>query len=280
MVEKKLRPAPRFLSQDEKPHQSPPQSPNQSFLDSILAAFPAEQLYQMYPDPFTAIAPVAASSSHKFRMARRNLMDQLLTGNPIQRETSEAYAIELITCLALQNALRVAGFVVQLSPQSVEMSTKKQKGVDLIISDLDDTMYLGIDIKFRRGRSPWNRDGYGWNAQQLTPYLYLSLGDFRLQMDDFAELAVRDWLRSVAVPGLNDSKQIPGWRNYSFFVIDRIEKSLFGALKRLESSLQGDSSAPMYGFPADNLEQEIFLEKIAIMQSLFVELKLNQPKNG
>jgi hypothetical protein len=197
-------------------------------------------------------------------------MESLLAGNAAYHEYAQSLAFEHFVNLALRLPLEGSGFLVQLTPQSLEESTDSQKGVDLLIRDEAKLVYLGIDVKLRRGRSRLQRDGFGWNTRLLSPYIYLSLGDFVANTREGTQISVRQWLHQFAIPHINSTGKIPHWDQFRGYLLARIERSLNGYVEKVREYEEFDN---LMGIPSTNESLEILIEKLAVMHCLFVELR-------
>lgn len=240
----------------------------ENFAGSLPDFYPALAHYLVQPDGPELIA----SNSRAFCLSRFHMLETLLHNLPGHQEMSLALALEYLVHLALRGPLSETGFTLDLSPQSLECSQEGQKGVDLLIADSNQLVYLGIDVKLRVGASAYERDGYGWNARLFSPYIYLSLGNFSVSTRDQQQLSVRDWFRSCAVPHIRGSGKIPHLDQFRSYLISRIERSLNGYLERLR---EPEMYSNDFGIPTTANEQALLTEKLATMQSLFTDLRLN-----
>lgn len=238
-------------------------------IENIVASFPPFVQYLLTLDH----PPIEATSSTNFRTSRRRLMENVVSPHEETKDHAEALALEYLAKLALRTRLRDFGFSVQLSPQSLEMSNKPEhKGVDLLISDTNGLVYLGIDVKLRTGRSIKQRDGYGWNKQLLSPYIYLSLGNFYTDIREKEKASVREWFEKCVVPRMNTTGKIPKLPEFCSYLIARIERSLHGYHERL---VEPDGFTHEFGLPETKHELHVLKEKIALVHSLFLELQLS-----
>lgn len=199
-------------------------------------------------------------------------MEELLIGQSEYLEYAQSVAFEHFVNLALRLPFTGTGFVVELCPQSLEMSSREQKGVDLLVMDYEHYVYLGIDVKLRRGRSNLQRDGFGWNQRLLSPYIYLSLGDFVANTREGTQISVRQWLHDYAIPSIGSNGKIPHWDQFRAYLLARIERSLEGYTEKVRELEEFDN---LLGIPASPQSLEILVEKLAIMHSVFVELRQN-----
>jgi len=244
---------------------------NQRFVSNYLNQFPPSALYGAVPQyaPQSRLYTVGTSCTPAFRTSRQTLMSTLLEGNP-KHSMAEAFLSEYLIHIALQPVLENTSFCTQLAPQSLERSSTNHQGVDLLISDEENTLWLGIDAKLRSGKSAFERDGYGWNPEILTPYMYLSLGNWNGALKEM-ELPVRQWMTTHVVGGVNESKSIPGFGRFRQYLVERIERSLAVCRERVIDH----DERPMYGAPESKEELDIFGDKIHMMHGLFTELRLN-----
>lgn len=214
-----------------------------------------------------------ASSTEKFRTARRSLMTELLLYRQARHEMAKSLALEYLVQLALQPLFSGSGFEIQCAPQSLECSNHTQKGVDLIICDTTGVVLLGIDVKQRKGNSIYERDGYGWNQQLLAPYIYLSLGNLQITTREQTTVSIIDWLIHYVLNHITDSGKIPHFNPFRDYLLQRIEKSLNGLTERCRES---DIFTFSTGLPDENSEAFTIMErKISITQSVFIEFIQN-----
>lgn len=244
--------------------------------ESLAIARFTAGLNRSYPPifPYFVLADgpeAVARSSRDFRNSRQELMELLLMGRAIQEELSLSFALEHMVNLALRVPFEETGFTVQLSPQTLERSEPGQKGVDLLICDSENLIYLGIDVKLRAGHSSYQRDGYGWNPGVLSPYIYLALGNFVVNMREQQNISVREWLKRYAIPKIGSTGKIPQLDLFRSYLIGRIERSISGSLERLRDPYNNDERP--IGFPRTAQELTIMEEKLSIMQSLFFDLR-------
>lgn len=237
------------------------------FIQSYAQGFPSSVNFQSRPGEY-----VQATSSHRFSMSRASLIEDLLNGQQRHEVMAQALLAEQIVHLSLEPLLEPTGFYSCLAPQTLELSQDGQKGIDLILSGPHRLAYLGIDIKLRQGRSPWDRDGYGWNQNLCFPYIYLSLGNCFFDMRDNSSVPLRQWLKSYAIPQIPQSGKIPGLHEFRNYLVCRIEKSLQAYTDRL---VDPPPNFPDYGIPPTSAQTEILLEKLAVIHSLFTELRLS-----
>jgi hypothetical protein len=212
-----------------------------------------------------------ATNTRDFISSRGLLMDGLLSGNTKHEQMAHALLAENTVELALQPVLKDE-FKARLAPQSLEWSRDGNKGVDILISDSEDYVYLGIDVKLHENRSPRGRDGFGWNDRLKTPFVFLALGNWSVDIQEREEVKVKDWLRYYTIPHLRQSKHIPGVTEFRHYLIGRIEQSLNGYREHL---LEPDYYSYDVGLPEDVSGKQLLEEKLAVMQSLFTELQMN-----
>jgi hypothetical protein len=213
---------------------------------------------------------VTASSSPNFQSARLLLMETLLQGDPSREQMAQSLIAEQIVKLSLRHLLQNTGFCANLAPQTLECGTQNQKGVDVIVVDTNNLAYLGIDVKCRVGKSPWNRDGYGWNQGLLAPFIYLSLGNWKIDTYDRQQVPIKEWLSGYAIPKIAQSGKIPHFFDFERYIAGRIERSLNGFTERIK---EDPANIPPFLLPK-NYEAVLLLEeKLAIMQSLFIDLQ-------
>lgn len=219
-------------------------------------------------------APVQeAYSSPRFRESRSHMMADLLFYGAFQHEMAKSLALEYLVELALQYFLRDHGFKIQTAPQTLELSDSTQKGVDLLITDASDVVLLGVDVKLRRGHSSYNRDGYGWNQNLRTPYIYLSLGNLAISTREKEAISAVEWLTNYVVPYIGSSGKIPHIDTFRIYLLERIERSLFGLIERLREPEMYTNS---FGLPTGDPSQENYMileEKLLITHSLFAEIR-------
>ncbi len=240
------------------------------FIQSLF--YPSRTTYHAEPpNAPNGKPPVEATSSDAFLNSRKRLLEQLIAGQPRNREFSQAIALEHMVDLTLRNPLDDTGFTLELTPQSLERSIGSQKGVDLLVRDNQNLVYLGIDLKTGKGSSRYERDGYGWNSTTQSPYIYLSLGSFAVNTREQSAVAVREWLNLYAIPSILNTGKIPLLGDFRTYLISRIERSLHGCLEVLR---EPEEDRPPFGLPQSDQELTIMGEKLSIMHSLFYDLRI------
>lgn len=204
-------------------------------------------------------------SSQKFTKARVNLMDDYLSGSRQKTEMPQALLAEELVSLALKNPLEERGFFSHLAPQNLE-SGENQKGVDLIITDSDQMICLGIDLKLRRGRSKLKRDGYGWCQNIQSPFVYLKMGDWSLETREEPTVKIRGWINKYARPKLTTTGKIPRVYELRQYIIPRIERTISSYIEILKEPFGelAEVNLPQKPEELDALEDKLFM-----MHSLF-----------
>lgn len=209
-----------------------------------------------------------ATSSRNFRESREIILVDFLSGRSRQDELSHSLMAEHVVQLSLNPALQRLGFAAAIAPQSLEHG-KDQKGVDLIISDTNNLVYMGIDVKLREKRRTFpDRDGYGWSDTLRSPYFYLSLGNWRIDMREREEVPIRDWLTEYTIPSITGSKQIPRVAAFRDYLIGRIGRSIEAYRKRLDDT---EFESGIYIIPDAQEDQQILREKLAVMHGVFTK---------
>lgn len=239
------------------------------FAKGYAKAYPPYIEYTLEPKGTTIIA----QSNEKFRSSREELFTDYLTSNGKRKEATQGLFAEQIVRLALQPTLEETGFQIALAPQSLEHGND-QKGVDLLISDSNNMPYLGIDVKLHHGRSSRKRDGHGWSENLLSPHIYLSLGDWTSTVNGNSNISMKKWLKTVAIPRINDARPIPEIKSLRSFLVERIERSLNGYHDKL---LDPEDFFDNSVIPEDKNEREILTEKLGVMHSLFTDLRISLP---
>lgn len=208
-------------------------------------------------------------NSKGFRNGRRSLMEGMLKGEANQIEMAEALAMEHLVQLTLQQDLEAAGFWIDMAPQTLDHKDDGQKSVDLLVGGPGDLVYMGIDVKMRRGKSKRDRDGYGWSSRLCSPYFYLSLGNCRLETWEREDVAVREWLRTYVIPKIMTTGKIPRIEAFRQYLVGRMERSLYAYVERLA---EGDNYHNDFGIPQTVEERDILIEKLMVMHYLFANI--------
>lgn len=172
-------------------------------------------------------------SSENFTNARVNLMDGYFSGCRQKTEMPQALLAEELVSLALKKPLEERGFFSYLAPQNLE-SGENQKGVDLIITDNNQMICLGIDLKLRKGKSRFKRDGYGWCQNIQSPFIYLKMGNWSLETREEPVVNIRKWINEYAKPKLKTTGKIPRVFELRQYIIPRIERTLLSYIEMLK----------------------------------------------
>lgn len=216
-----------------------------------------------------------ADSSKNFRKSRINFAEGLLEKTTKHQEMAVALTLEYLVVLALQRQLMKVGFNIYLAPQSIECGKEDQKGIDVIIVDSENSPYLGINVKLRKGKSTLSRDSGGWNGNISTPYIYLSLGSLAINTKEKNKLDVKQWLTESVIPNIKISGKFPHFEQFQHYLIQRIEKSLCGLSDVIQHESEKYKTSTYRQAPREDESKQIFEEKIRIMHQLFSELKMN-----
>lgn len=211
-----------------------------------------------------------ATSNHKFRTSRHELMYGMLNGETRHEVMTQGLLAEQMVHLALRPLLQDAGFFPSLAPQSLEHG-KGQKGIDMLIRDNRNTPYLGIDVKLRQGQSELGRDGFGWDSKLQTPFVFLSLGNWYPSMRDAEDVTVKDWLSKYSIPGIQRTGKIPRLDELRGYLLGRLERTLNGAhvaIREPEVFPRTCATLP------DNIKDlKKMREKVGVMHHLFTALQ-------
>lgn len=207
-------------------------------------------------------------SSLKFTNSRVKLLDNYILERKPQTEFSQALLAEELVGIAIKKPLKERGFFLHLAPQNLE-SGKNQKGVDLLITDSNNMICLGIDLKLRKGRSNFNRDGFGWASNLQSPYIYLTMGNWSLKTRQEPHVGIRKWINDYTCPKLITSGKIPNIYELRQYVIPRIERSISGYIETLKEPNINFVEATT---PKSREEVDILEYKLFILSLLFCSL--------
>jgi hypothetical protein len=239
-----------------------------AYVASYVDSYPSKASFRLSPQD----DPHEVSTSFNFRHSRELIMCGLLAGNARPESMFTAYMSEQLVRLGLEPLLKDSGFYVSLAPQAFEHGNC-QKGVDLIISDEDKVVYLGIDVKLREKRRYPESDGYGFCQPLCCPYIYLSLGNWRADMKEDPEVSILKWISNYTIPKINRTGKIPRLDNFRSYLVKRIEKSLDGYCNRLEKG----ETYPRQDYLSSHFDDlNILIDKLYIMHTLFMDLSFSR----
>lgn len=210
-----------------------------------------------------------ANSNEEFRNNRKKQMNLYIDGNP-KHESIRGLFVEPLVCFSLRPYLQQAGFDIILAPQSLEHGIE-QKGVDLLIVDPDQYVYLGIDVKTRKDRSSKGRDRYGWSSKLKSPYIFLSLGNWDVELRENKKITVPRWTREMVVPNIQKTGKIPRINNFKDYIVSKAENTVYSFRNRL------DDRKRYYGgsLPQNREERTMLEEKLGIIHSLLTDISLS-----
>ena len=211
---------------------------------------------------------IEGRSSQNFTNSRVNLIDCYISGQRPKTEMPQALLAEELVRIAVKNPLEERGFFLHLAPQNFE-SGKNQKGVDLIIVDNNDMICLGVDLKLKKGRSRFNRDGFGWSPKLHSPYIYLTMGNWSLETREESHVSIRKWISEYTCPKLRTSGKIPHIQELRRYIITRIEKSLSGYIEMLKEPIGEFANITI---PESQGEVSILEDKLFTLHLLFSSL--------
>lgn len=176
---------------------------------------------------------IEATTSSNYANSRKKMFGDLIERKTSSVEYPRALFLEHVVFTALSKNISEKNLDLYCAPQSLELSNKFQKGVDLLICDKEKEPLLGIDVKLRKGKSFLNRDGYGWQSTLKCPYIYLSLGNFSVDTREGKNKKIRDWLSECALDKISNSGKIPKLNEFKKYLSERIKNSLTGIIERI-----------------------------------------------
>lgn len=241
-------------------------SPAKSFVDHYAKSYPPSSQYLLDSKGTS----VNASSDESFRTYRENLLNLYFEGDP-KHDSIVGHFIEPVVCLSLRPYLQEGGFDVVLAPQSLEHGDG-QKGVDILITDSEQLVLLGIDVKSKKGRSSRGRDTYGWSPALRSPFVYLSLGNWNPAMQDRRDVSVHDWSRGYVVPNLQKSGQIPNIQDFRQYLLKRLERTVYSFRERMHDPSRFQQQI----VPQTPEEASILEEKLGIVHSLITDVLMSK----
>jgi len=212
--------------------------------------------------------PIIETNSINFINSRRIMFDKLVSDKIDPKEFPQALFSEHIVFTALEKPINEMNFKLYTAPQSLDISRKNNKGIDLLICNNENIPFLGINVKLRKGRSVLNRDGYGWHSKLQAPYIYLSLGNWTVDTREGKETRIRQWLDECAIPKISESGKIPKFWDFRKYLIERIDRSLDGFTEKLDDR-QYDIN---YGLPETMIEMSVLKDKLPVISSVFSQL--------
>ncbi len=240
--------------------------PSRRFTQHYQESYPPEMTFNVGRKN----RPHIGTSALQFRKSRAELLENFFYSRPKQAELIQSYFAEQIINLALRPLIAGAGFSSQLAPQSLEHG-EGQKGVDLLITDPQQRVYLGIDVKLRKGHIAYKRDGFGWSQHIRAPHIFLALGDWEPEPhQDEHPVTVKKWLKQHSKEGIYKNGQIPNLPSLRAYVTGRIERTLEHAHEAVREPQIFPYSDML---PAGTRDIAIMREKIGVMHHLFASLR-------
>lgn len=242
------------------------ESPSQRFTNHYKESFPPSIVL----DVGRKREPLTATTAKPFRDSRTFLLDRYLHGNSRKGEMTEGHLAEQMVNLALRPMLSPAGFSSRLAPESLEHGND-QKGVDILITNPRNKVFLGIDVKLRRGKSRYQRDGFGWSPKMRSPFIYLSLGNWAGPPNSHGnEISIKEWLKNQSKNGIIKSGQIPYLDALRRYLAVRIERTL----EHAHAATREPQIFPhTHMLPEGTRDLTIMREKIGVMHHLFTALQ-------
>ena len=208
---------------------------------------------------------VECTSSQNFTNSRVSLMDGYLSGKYQKTEMPQALLAEELVSLALKKPLEERGFSSYLAPQNLE-SGENQKGVDLIITDADHMICLGVDLKLKKGKSKIERDGYGWCQNIQSPFIYLKMGNWSLETREESTVDIRQWISEYTRPKLKTTGKIPRVNELREYIFPRIERTISSYIEILK---EPEGKFADVTIPKNMAELNALEDKLFMMHSLF-----------
>lgn len=211
-------------------------------------------------------ALIIGTSNKNFISSRVSLVSDHILGIKDNRyEMSQAYLAEELVRVALKNPLEERGFFLHLAPQNIESGVDK-KGVDFLITDSSQMIYLGIDLKLKKGRSRFNRDGSGWCPNLQSPFIYLKMGNWSLETRENPDVNIRQWIQEYTRPKLKTTGKIPRVYELRQYIVPRVIRTLSGYIEALNKP--EDKFYKLYT-PEDRQSLIILKNKLSTVNSLF-----------
>lgn len=222
------------------------------------------QIFYAVDDPKNVT--IEGFSTRNFITSRTALLDEFLNVNKSNHhEMSQAYLAEQLVRVAIKNPLEERGFFVDIAPQSLEHGND-QKGVDLIVTDSNKMIHLGIDLKLKKGRSTPDRDGFGWCQNTLSPFTYLKMGNWSLKTREEPDVNIRQWIQEYTSPKLKTTGKIPRIYELRQYIVPRIINTIERYIKVTNSPIDEFYKNCV---PEDQQSLDLLKSKLSSLHSVF-----------
>ncbi len=202
--------------------------------------------------------PLYTTCTPDFRTSRTDLLKAHSEGKNKHFEYTQALLSEFVTVLALEKPLSSHNYSIDLAAQSLEHG-QDQRGVDILITNSQQKIMLGLDIKLGKNSSSLNSNGGHWLDNLKAPFINLTLGNWRAD--------IKDWLKNAVKPNIKKSGSIPDMPQFRSFLIPRIKNSLLSQYSMLINR------SPRLFIPESRKDCQVYRQKLEGLINLFTQLE-------
>lgn len=252
------------------------------FADAFMSHLVFPKSYQRHPQGLSTPDPDQdAIHAHHFMRDLSDLQQGRLP-TVAHEEKPCSLTAEALTLFALRNPLTEYGLQIDAAPAHLEAGMPDgTKGIDLVVYTPDISTrgnpYLGLNVKLKNKKG---RDTFGLYPPLNIPKLNCSIGSWVAEQTEQEEnytLKLRQWIKEIAIQSLYDGGDIPQFRLFREYLIERIEGTLQYYYLIADMMLY-DGFAPG-GFeeatllPEDNRYCADYIERLKTIMEVFAALK-------
>jgi len=224
------------------------------FIQRYSQSYPPQKTYYLLNHD-----PLHTTCTPDFRTSRTDLLIAHSENKKKHFEFTQALLSEFVTVLALEKPLSLYNYSIELAAQSLEHGQDRQRGVDILITNSQQKIMLGIDIKLGKNSSNLNFNGGHWLDHLKAPFINLTLGNWRPD--------IKDWLKNAVKPNIKKNGSIPDIPQLRKFAISRITNSLMIQY----SMLMGRS--PRLFIPETRKDYQVYRQKLEGLIDLFTQVE-------
>lgn len=224
------------------------------FIQRYSQSYPPQKTYYLLNHDL-----LHTTCNHNFCTSRTDLLIAHSEGKKTHFEFTQAILSEFVTVLALEKPLFSHNYSIELATQSLEHGQDHQRGVDILITNSQKKIMLGIDIKLGKSSSRFNSNGGHWLDHLKAPFINLTLGNWRPD--------IKDWLKNAVRPNIEKSGSIPDMPQFRSFLIPRIKNSLLS-----QHSLLINRS-PRLLIPETRKDCQVYRQKLEGLIDLFTQME-------
>lgn len=172
--------------------------------------------------------------------------------------------------IGLEDYLAHNNITLKLSPPSLEAGSPGRHGVDLIAAKRIKNKHspvFAIDVKLHPKKPGKKTDSYKYDPILGCPAIVLSLGDFCTFTREFNNTPLIAWVKSIVIPYLKNSKDIPKFQQWQIYLLKRIADTISHYMIKTDDFLHSDyrpSNNEAHLFPSSQKEFSRFYSNLSL----------------